>query len=57
MEPEARREAELAAYHKFKQDKVNSEILYLVDQKWLEQWIVYLRGACSGNDVKSPDYI
>jgi len=31
MEINSRREVELEAYHKFKQNKVNSEILYLVD--------------------------
>ena len=52
MEPDARRQAELQAYHQFKQNKENADVLYLVDQKWIERWIEYLRG-----NQDSPDYI
>ena len=52
METSQRRQAELQAYHQFKQNKENADVLYLVDQKWIEKWIDYLRG----ND-ESPDYI
>lgn len=52
MEPNKRRQAELEAYHQFKQNKENADILYLIDQKWIERWIEYLRG-----NFDSPDYI
>lgn len=52
MEPEKRRIAELKAYHTFKENKENADVLYLVDQKWIEKWIEYLRG-----NNESPDYI
>ena len=47
-----RREAQLLAYHQFKEIKENADILYLIAQKWIAKWIEYLRG----ND-ESPDYI
>ena len=47
-----RRQTELQAYHQFKQKKENADVLYLVDQKWIEKWIEYLRG-----NRDSPDYI
>ena len=52
MEPTARRLEELNAYHQFKQNKENADVLYLVDTKWLESWISYLRGM-----AEQPDYI
>jgi hypothetical protein len=64
MEPTQRRQAELAAYHEFKQKKENNDILYLIDQKWIYSWITYLSGtgAAVGTSAKaaeptSPDYI
>lgn len=45
MEPQARRLEELNAYHTFKQNKENADVLYIVDTKWLESWIEYLRGV------------
>jgi|Laugresu1bdmlbdd_1035124.scaffolds.fasta_scaffold56810_2 hypothetical protein len=65
MEPTQRRQAELAAYHEFKQKKENKDILYLIDQKWIESWITYLRGGAGAAvrtsekaaEPTSPDYI
>ena len=52
MHPDKRRTAELQAYHQFKQNKENADVLYIIDQKWIEKWIEYLRG-----NGESPDYI
>lgn len=59
MAEEERREAETEAYHKFKSNKENSEILYLIDMHWLQKWIAYLRGGRDpeGKPLPSPDYI
>jgi len=58
LEQDARREIERAAYQQFKQQKENSDILYLIDQNWIEGWITYLRGAGRNGEVpNSPDYI
>jgi hypothetical protein len=36
----------------FKQSKENADVLYLIDEHWIEKWIEYLRG-----NGDSPDYI
>ena len=51
-EEDQRRQMELDAYHQFKQNKENADILYLIDEKWISRWIQYLRGQ-----AKEPDYI
>ena len=53
LEGEQRRKIELDAYYKFKEIKENADLLYLVDQKWIERWINYLRAP----QTESPDYI
>ena len=58
MEADKRREFELEAYHWFKSHKENTDALYLIDQNWIQSWIMYLRGAGRDGEVpQSPDYI
>lgn len=59
LQGDERISAELEAYHKFKQEKENSDVLYLVDQGWIQSWINYLggKGKADEEKPKSPSYI
>lgn len=59
MSGDERIAAELEAYHKFKQEKENSDVLYLVEQGWIQSWINYLGGKGKSEEDRppSPDYI
>ena len=42
----------MEAFHQFKSNKENADLLYLINASWLKNWIDYLKGM-----QESPDYI
>lgn len=39
-----RRKIEVQAFHELKKVKENNDTLYLIDEKWIQHWVAYLRG-------------